>query len=405
MYLKLAWRNIWRNKRRTLITVSSIMFAVIFAMFLESIERGSHNVAIENMTRFHTGYIQVQDYRFEDQPSLDNAFLYDGNQRDQILSASESIDYLVPRIETFMLAAGDEVTRGAMVLGIDSEKEHRLNNLKDHLIEGEFSSENQTAVIAAGIAERLELSRGDSLVLLGQGRFGMTAAGKFEITGIVDLPMRAMNNQMVYLSIENAQRLLSAEQRITNLLVTPESTQQVEQVANEISEAASGSELRVYAWQELLPDLVEALRFDRASTRFLMGILYIVIGFGIFGTVLTMTLERLHEFGLLISIGMHRAKLASVVFLETLFMAILGVAAGYFFSTFLLLYFKANPIELGGDAAEIIAEYGFDPIIPAAIASDIYLFQGAFVFVLSIIISFYPTIKILALNTMEASRK
>ncbi len=130
-----------------------------------------------------------------------------------------------------------------------------------------------------------------------------------------------------------------------------------------------------------------------------------VIGFGIFGTVLTMTLERLHEFGLLISIGMHRAKLASVVFLETLFMAILGVASGYFFCTFLLLYFKANPIELGGDAAEIIAEYGFDPVIPAAIASDIYLFQGAFVFVLSILISFYPTIKIMALNTMEASRK
>ncbi|WP_340104476.1 ABC transporter permease [Rhodohalobacter sp. 8-1] len=405
MYLKLAWRNIWRNKRRTLITVSSIMFAVIFAMFLESIERGSHNVAIENMTRFHTGYIQVQDYRFEDQPSLDNAFLYDAEQRNQILSASESINYLVPRIETFMLAAGDDVTKGAMVLGIDPEKEDRLNNLKSHLVEGAFSSGNQTAVIAAGFAERLELSRGDSLVLLGQGRFGRTAAGKFEITGIVDLPMRAMNNQMVYLSLENAQRLFSADQRITNLLVTPNSPQQVEQAAREIAEAISGGDLRVFTWQELLPDLVEALNFDRASTRFLMGILYVVIGFGIFGTILTMTLERLYEFGMLISIGMHRAKLASVVFLETLFMAIIGVASGYFFSTFLLLYFKANPIELGGDAAEIISEYGFDPIIPAAIASDIYLFQGAFVFALSILISFYPIMKIFTLNTMEASRK
>lgn len=405
MYLKLAWRNIWRNKRRTLITVSSIMFAVIFAMFLESIERGSHNVAIENMTRFHTGYIQVQDYRFEDQPSLDNAFLYDAEQRNQILSASESINYLVPRIETFMLAAGEDVTKGAMVLGIDPEKEDRLNNLKDHLAEGGFSFENQTAVIAAGFAERLELNRGDSLVLLGQGRFGRTAAGKFEITGIVDLPMRAMNNQMVYLSLENAQRLFSAEQRITNLLVTPDSPQQVEQAANEIARVLSGSDLRVFTWQELLPDLVEALNFDRASTRFLMGILYVVIGFGIFGTVLTMTLERLYEFGMLISIGMHRAKLASVVFLETLFMAVIGVASGYFFSTFLLLYFKANPIELGGDAAEIISEYGFDPIIPAAIASDIYLFQGAFVFSLSILISFYPTMKIFTLNTMETSRK
>ena len=405
MYLKLAWRNIWRNKRRTLITVSSIMFAVIFAMFLESIERGSHNVAIQNMTRFHTGYIQVQDYRFEDQPSLDNAFLYDSEQRDQILSSSEAIDFMVPRIETFMLAAGDDVTRGAMVLGIDPAQEHKLNNLKDHLTQGSFSSKGESVVIAAGLADRLEISMGDSLVLLGQGRFGMTAAGKYQITGIVDLPMRAMNNQMIYLSLRDAQQLLSADERITNLLVTPASPGQTDAVANSIEEAVSGSELRVYTWRELLPNLVEALRFDRASTRFLMGILYIVIGFGIFGTVLTMTLERLHEFGLLISIGMHRVRLAIVVFLETLFMSVLGVSAGYFFCTFLLLYFRANPIELGGDAAEIIAEYGFDPVIPAAIASDIYIFQGMFVFVLSVLISFYPTIKILRLNTMDATRK
>lgn len=405
MYLKLAWRNIWRNKRRTLITVSSIMFAVIFAMFLESIERGSHNVAIENMTRFHTGYIQVQDYRFEDQPSLDNAFLYDDEQRDQILSATELINYLIPRIETFMLAAGDDATRGAMVLGIDPDKEDRLNGLKSHLARGSFFTGNQEAVIAAGLADRLELSLGDSLVLLGQGRFGMTAAGKYQIGGIVDLPMRAMNNQMVYLSLIKAQQLLSAEDRITNLLVTPSSPGQTEEAARAIEQSVSGGELRVFTWQELLPDLVEALRFDRVSTRFLMGILYMVIGFGIFGTVLTMTLERLHEFGLLISIGMHRLRLAGVVFLETLFMSVIGVAAGYFLSTFLLLYFCANPIELGGDAAEIIADYGFDPVIPAAIESDIYVFQGAFVFILSVLISFYPVIKILSLKTMEATRK
>jgi ABC-type lipoprotein release transport system permease subunit len=388
-----------------MITVSSIMFAVIFAMFLESIGRGSHNVAIDNMTRFHTGYIQVQDYRFEDQPSLDNAFLYTSEQQNMILSATESIEFLVPRIETFMLAAGEEITRGAMVLGIDPDMENRLNNLKDHLVDGSFSSDRQTSVIAEGLAGRLELSMGDTLILLGQGRFGMTAAGKFEITGIVDLPMREINNQMVYLSLGNAQRLLSADDRITNLLVTPNSTGEADETAHAIEEVVSGSELRVFTWQELLPDLVEALRFDSLSTRFMMGILYVVIGFGIFGTVLTMTLERLHEFGLLISIGMHRVRLATVVFLETLFMSVLGVAAGYFFSTLLLIYFRANPIELGGDAAEIIAEYGFDPIIPAAIAPDIYIYQGVFIFALSILISFYPTIKILSLNTMESSRK
>ena len=405
MYLKLAWRNIWRNKRRTLITVSSIMCAVLFAMFLESIERGSHNVAIDNMTQFHTGYIQVQDYRFDDQPSLDNAFLYDSTQKARILSSSNSIDYVIPRIETFMLAAGDQITRGALVLGIDPDMEDRLNNLKGRLAEGAFSKDRQTSVIAKGLAGRLELSLGDTLILLGQGRFGMTAAGKYSITGIVDLPLRAMNSQMVYLSLGNAQELLSADGHITNLLVTPSSSRVSDKTAREISETVSGSDLRVFTWQELLPDFVEALRFDSLSTRVMMGILYVVIGFGIFGTVLTMTLERLHEFGLLISIGMHKGRLASVLFLETLFMAVIGVFSGFGLSTLLLLYFKANPIQLGGDAADVVAEFGIDPIIPAAIAPDIYIYQGSFVFILTLLISCYPMIKILSLNTIESSRK
>lgn len=380
------------------------MFAVIFAMFLESIERGSHNIAIDNMTRFHTGHIQVQDYRFESQPSLDNTFHYDNALENRISESSNSIDFLVPRIETFMLAAGRELTRGAMVMGIDPEKEQQLNGLKTRLTEGEFETGLQTAVIASGLASRLELSRGDTLVLLGQGRYGMTAAGKFEISGLVDLPMREMNNQLVYLQLENAQWLLSAEQQITNLLVTPVSGGLTDKVAGQIEQELGKDDFQVLTWEELLPDLVEALRFDRASTRFLMGILYVVIGFGIFGTILTMTLERLHEFGLLLSVGMHRIKLAMVVFLETVFMAIVGVIAGYVLCTPLLIYFKENPIELGGDAAEIIIEYGFDPVIPAAIAPDIYLYQGIFVFIISLLISLYPIIKIMTLTILDASR-
>ena len=135
MYLKLAWRNIWRNKRRTLITISSIMFAVVFALFLESLERGAHDTMIENMTRFHTGYMQVQDYQYESEPSLDNAFLYSDELSERI-TGSEQVEYTIPRIESFMLAAGADITRGAFVMGIDVEREDRLNNLKERLTEG-----------------------------------------------------------------------------------------------------------------------------------------------------------------------------------------------------------------------------------------------------------------------------
>jgi putative ABC transport system permease protein len=405
MYLKLAWRNIWRNKRRTLITVSSVMFAVVFALFLESLERGAHDVMIDNMTRFHTGYIQVQDYRFDEEPSLDNAFYYDNEFSEQI-TAKESVDYTIPRIETFMLAAGAELTRGAFVLGIDTDREDRLNNLRDRLIDGRFFEPgDETAVISEGLANRLNLAVGDSLVLLGQGRFGMTAAGLFEISGLLRHPTREMNNQLVYLSLPDAQWLLSAEDHITALLVTPHQARNVQTVASDLRAEFEDENLAVYTWRELIPELVEALEFDRAQSRLMMGILYVVIGFGIFGTILTMTLERLREFGILLSVGMQRIKLAFVVFIETFFITILGVLSGFVLGTFPVLYFHFNPIVLGDDMEELVAEWGIEPIMPTAISGEIYLWQGLMVFILTTIICFYPTIKILTLKILDASRQ
>ncbi len=388
-----------------MITISSVMFAVVFALFLESLERGAHNSMIDNMTRFHTGYIQVQDYRFESEPSLDNAFYYN-DELSTSISGSESVEYTIPRIETFMLAAGADITRGAYMLGIDVEKEDRLNNIKDRLTEGRFFEPgDETVVVSEGLASRLELSVGDTLALLGQGRFGMTASNLYEISGLIRHPMRDMNNQLVYMSLPDAQWLLSAEEHITALLVTPDRVRDVERVAAELPSALQDDELVVRTWREMIPELVEALEFDEAQTQLMMLILYVVIGFGIFGTILTMTLERLREFGILLSVGMQRLKLAFVMFIETFFITILGVLAGFGLGIIPILYFHYNPIVLAGDMEELVAEWGIDPVMPAAIAPDIFLRQGVIIFVLTTIICLYPIIKILTLKVLEASKR
>ncbi|MDX1592392.1 MAG: FtsX-like permease family protein [Balneolaceae bacterium] len=406
MFLKLAWRNIWRNKRRTLITISSVMFAVVFALFLESIERGGHNLMVDNMTRFHTGYLQVQDYRFEDEPSLDNSITYDSTLVNRVNNASGDIEFTLPRLETFMLAAGQDQTRGAMVLGIDPDAENRMNNLRSRLVTGSFFTQGSgSVVLGEGLASRLELAVNDTLVLLGQGRFGMTASGKYPISGLVNHPVRSMSNQLVYISLEDAQWLTSAEDQITSLLIMPENVGDVESVAASLRREFEDENYRILTWRQLIPELVEALEFDRASTKVYMGILYVIIGFGIFGTILTMTLERMREFGILLSIGMHRLRLAVVVFLETFMISIIGVFAGFGLGTIILWYFRENPIRITGDAAEIIRDYGMEPIMPTAIAGDIYIWQGMVVFVLTLIISLYPSIKIGTLNILDASRK
>jgi len=240
--------------------------------------------------------------------------------------------------------------------------------------------------------------------LLGQGRFGMTAAGLFEIRGLIKHPMREFNNQVVYMSIPDAQWLLSAENHITNLLITPTNLRYTDELARKFSSELEENEIIALTWQNMMPDLIEALDFDRAGTRVFMGILYMVIGFGIFGTILMMTLERLREFGLLLSVGMSRFKLAVVVFIETFAMSILGILSGFGVGSLVLLYFYYNPIELKNDMEELMLEFGFEPVFPMAFEVDIYLWQGMVLFLITMMISLYPTFKIFTLNILDAAK-
>jgi len=328
-YIKLAWRNLWRNRRRSFITITAIMFAVLAAVFMQSINRGSYEVMIDRMVSFNTGYIQVQDYRYDDEASLDNSFYYDDELREKILNADGRIEKIVPRIETFMLAANDQSTRGAVVFGVDIEKEHQFNEIKNTLTEGRFFGQGeQAAVLGKGLANRLQLSVGDTLALIGQGRFGMSASGLFEITGLIEHPIRDMDNQVVYLPLDMAQWLLSAEGYVTKIMVNPYTERQTSPVAASLANSLDNSELKVYTWPELMPEILELMELDLAVPRLLTVVLYVVIGFGFFGTILTMTMERLREFGVLLSIGMKRINLSVVILIETIFFSFIGVIAG-----------------------------------------------------------------------------
>lgn len=406
MIFTLAWRNIWRHPRRTVITISSVVFAVLSAIAVESLERGSQDQMVENMARFHTGFLQLQHREYRNEPSLDHTLSYRAELRDSLYAAHSSVDLLNPRIETFMLAAGNEQTRGAMVLGIDPDAEQQLNQLQDRLVRGRFIEPGDgQVVIGEGLAERLEVSIGDSLVLYGQGRFGQTAAGLYPVSGLLRLPLREMNQQMVYLSLQDAQWLLSADEQVTSILITPEAPADQDAVATAIrTSGISGSRI-LRTWQEMNPELLRALEFDKLQTRFMMIVLYVIIGFGLFGTILTMTLERTREFGVLLSIGLQRRTLALVVWIESLWIGMAGVLVGCISGLLLVLYFRKNPIQLSDEMAEVIISFGFEPVLPVALAADIFLWQAFVLFLVSLLISLYPIHRIFRMHILDASKK
>jgi putative ABC transport system permease protein len=395
----LAWRNIWRNKRRSFISIASVLFAVMFAIMADSFERGSYENMLKNLVNFSTGYIQVQDVLYEEEPSIDNILLYDEALTSTLEKFQEDIDFTVPRLQGFALAAGATKTRGAYILGIEPEKEKRLNDLESRITEGEFlTGKDERVVIGEGLAKVMNLSVGDTLILVGQGFQGVNAAGMFPVKGIVKLSIPDMNNNTVYMSIEAAQEFFGAEERISFLMVMPNNPSATRSLAHKINEELDSEWYRALTWEELLVDMLKMMEIDRAGSRMIIYILYVVIAFGLLGTILTMTLERLNEFKMLISIGMKRWQLAIIGLLESVFLSFIGVIAGMAITFPITLYYYLNPIELTGEMVQMMDEYGFEAVMPASIAPEIFISEALTIFFIALLIGLYPVVKIYRLK-------
>ncbi len=400
---KLAFRNLFRNKRRTLITAASVFFAVIFALLMRSLQLGVYDNMIENMVGYYTGYAQVHEDGYWVEKSLDNSLEDSPELRAKIL-ADPNIKELVPRFESFALASAGDLTKGVMVIGLDPEAERQIMNLEDKLQEGDYFKDGATDILLAkGLAEYLKISIGDTLVLLGQGYQGTTAAGKYKIGGIVKLGSPDMNNNMVFLSIPSAQNLYAAEDRLTSLILVSNNDREIEGVVQTLQNSL-GEKYEVMDWKTMVPELIQLIQADNVGGMIILFILYLIIGFGMFGTILMMTNERIYEFGVLISIGLKRWKLILIMVVESIFVSFLGVVVGIIVGIPLLLYFYYHPIQLGADMADFSAKYDFEPVLHFSLAPEVFYTQAIYVLIIAIVINVYPIFKIWNLKAVEALR-
>ncbi|MEL6192520.1 MAG: ABC transporter permease [Bacteroidota bacterium] len=403
MLLKLAWRNLWRNKRRTFITAASIFFAVLLAIVMNSLNEGVYDKMIQNVVGFYTGYVQVHKDGYWDDQTLENSF----EQVPAVFSSVEehpTVSSVNPRLETFSLAASDSVTQGCMVVGIQPSEENKLTSLKNKVAEGTYLAEDDLGImLAQGLAKKLKVSIGDTLVLLGQGYRGAMASGKYPVRALLKFGSPDLNKRMSYITLQEAQYFLAADERLTSLSLSLNSAQAAKKVAADLENSLS-EEYEVMEWQEMMPELVQTIEADRGGNVLTMAILYVIIGFGIFGTVLMMTAERKYEFGVMTAIGMSKLKLAAVVVLEMIFMAILGILAGMLASLPIVIYFNRNPIDLGPEMAEAYASYGFEAVLPMVIRGDIFLNQAFTVLFMVLLISAYPIWYMNKLEPVKAMR-
>ncbi len=467
--LKLAWRNLWRNRRRTMITSASIFFAVLFALVMRSLQLGSYDHMYKNAIESYTGYIQVQHKDFWDEKIVDNTFAYDEQLEKQIL-ADKNVVAAIPRFESFALASNGPQTKGVLVMGVDPNKEIHLSNVTDKMVKYRLSPEaiekiqqnpgipekvkelaalfknsayttssrlqldlgipdkessglmsaiekqarfengsiemgKPGAWVGDKLAQYLQLGIGDTIVLISQGYHATTAAGKYEIKGIVKLPLPDLDNKIVYLPLDICQELYNAENNLTSLALAVNDTK--DRAISETVESLSSvvpDDQKVMEWREMNEVMVSTMDADDKGGQIMLGILYLVIAFGIFGTVLMLTAERKREFGVLVAIGMQKKKLASIMTLEMFLIGLLGLLAGVAVATVLILYGVDHPIIFKGETAKMFEEYGMEPKMAFWTIDTYYISQMVIVMSMVILAIGYPLRKIFGMKVVNALR-
>jgi len=401
--IKLAWRNLWRNRRRTIIAISSIIFSVLLASWMRSMQEGSYESMIDNVVKYYSGYLQVQDSAYWEERTLENSMEFSSDLKKKIESVKD-VTLVSHRLESFALAANHQHSKPAMVLGIEPKSEDRITNISRRINAGSFLQPgDKSVVLGKGLADFLNLNVGDTLVMIGQGFRGISANGLFPIKGIMAHPNPEFDKRLVFMEIETAREFYSACGLSTSLVVMTDDHYQVDHLKTNIGNLLS-PEKTVLTWIDMQPEIEQLIQSDRAGGIIMLAILYLVIAFGMFSVIMMMVKERRREFGVIHAVGMKKRKMAIVVLFETLFIGIIGCTIGLMVSYLFCLWFYHNPIPLAGEMASATVQYGMEPYMFFSIQPSLFYNQMILVFFISLFIAIFPVYNIYRLKITSALR-
>lgn len=384
--------------------MASVMFAVLLSVLIQSLQNGVFDNLIKNVVGYYSSYIQIHAKGYFDEQTLDNVIEQD-NSLVQKIEGHKNVARSSQRIETFVLASGKENTRGCIVTGIEPEKEKELIQLHQKVIAGSYlETDDRSALIGDALAKKLELKLNDTIVLLGQGYHGSTAAGKYVIKGLLHFGSPQLNEKILFMPIAACREFLGMEKQTTTIAIALRNPKRLGETRKELQNLC-GNKFEVITWEEMMPDVVEHMRTDKASGMIVSLMLYLLVSFGIFSTLLMMMAERRFEFGMLLAIGMKKAQLMKVMVMESLFFTLAGSICGVLLSVPLVWYLKINPIRFEGELARVYELYGFEAVFPSSTDPQIFIKQTAIIILISLLLSLYSIFKIFSLDPVKAMKR
>lgn len=403
--LRMAWRNLWRHKRRTWLTVGAMIFSNLLLVFLISLQFGSYRMMIDNTLKAYTGHMQIQRVGYNDDPKIRNSF-------DAVIPLANKVrkqlnsDMVAARAIAFAMTSSDMRSYGLQIVGVEPQFEPRVSTLPGLINKGHYFTDlnAEEIIIGSVLARNLRVDIGDELTLLGSGHDGSFAASVVIVTGIFESGNADIDRSMAQLPLGYFQSLFGMDDQGHSIVINAKDLPLVTTLQQQVSAIVSQrKELIVLDWNKLQPGLQQAIKADMASAWFMYAVLIVLVAFSVLNTQLMSVLERTREFGTMMALGVKPARLSTLVITETFIMSSLGLALGAALGTALAYYLSIVGFSYPG-MAEMAGKFNLpDRMYPSLSLLSIFLGPGI-VFLCSLLASLYPALRLFLLQPVSAMR-
>ncbi len=371
MLAALAWRNLWRQTRRTLLSLFSIAFASALMVFLLSFQLGVYAEMKESALRLFDGYAQIQPHGFLDDPDLRKTVADVGVLKREAL-AIPGVTAAAPRVNGFAILANGPRSYGAMIVGVDPVNEAKVTSLGQRVDQGRYlqATDDASAVIGDALARNLGLGVGGKVTLLGSAVDGSVAADVLTVTGIFHTGIPDMDRSVLEMPLARAQSTFGLEGRAHTIALSGAALSNVQAATPALSALSSAHGVTLQDWGALEPELRDSITLKYVTSSMLYVTLVIVVTFIILNTLLMSVLERTREFGVLLALGMRPSLIGRMVWLELILLALAGAAIGIAIGGGAGLWFQHQGISYSG-LDDVLTKYG----IPTRLYPSVSLFS------------------------------
>lgn len=402
MLFILAWRNIWRNKKRSLIIIAAITAGLSCGLFASAVMYGMYESMINSTIDRELGHIQIHSLKFEDEKILTDTIPDFRNVVFQVRKQTE-VKGVSSRILIEGMCSSPTSSRGIIIKGIIPDDEKNVTTIQDQIIKGSYFNSGLSAEVIIGkkLADNLDVKLKSKIVLSFQDFDGNIVYAAFRVGGIFRTESSLYDQSVVFVKQSDLTSLLGNKELSHEIAIRLNSFKQVDSVYSKLSKAFPT--LSVKDWKLLAPELKVYYEILDIQLYFFMGIILFALLFGITNTMLMSVIERIREIGILIALGMKRSKIFSMIILETIALSLVGGFAGLIIGVIIVQMVNTTGINLSL-FAEGLSQFGISTILYPVLPLSFYPIITLMIIVSAVIAAIYPAMKAIKLKPATAIR-